>query len=224
VGVRRDRLGEIVIEQAGQFVGVLRSRPVREHHRDRGQHLHVDAVVDTRDPSFDIQLFYFPQEVAPGAGGTRFIPASHLRRTRAEGVSRYQNLLGEQHYSGPAGTVLIFHHGLWHAGDPNPSERDRWMYKIRLNPRVPQVRLWNTGDLDAVHNEPSDHIFATARFDSVAHILRQMQPWQQGHESRYELMERARLWRYLSGDKNYDVDYYFTRLEQRAQLLGNDER
>ena len=56
-----------------------------------GQHLHVDAVVDNRDPSFDIQLFYYPSEVKPGAGGTRFIPGSHLRFTRAEGVSRYQN-------------------------------------------------------------------------------------------------------------------------------------
>ena len=55
-----------------------------------GQHLHVDAVVDNRDPSFDIQLFYYPSEVKPGAGGTRFIPGSHLRFTRAEGVSRYQ--------------------------------------------------------------------------------------------------------------------------------------
>ena len=35
-----------------------------------GQHLHVDAVIDNRDPSFDIQLFYFPTEVKPGAGGS----------------------------------------------------------------------------------------------------------------------------------------------------------
>ena len=52
-----------------------------------GQHLHVDAVIDNRDPSFDIQLFYFPTEVKPGAGGTRFVPGSHLRYTRAEGIA-----------------------------------------------------------------------------------------------------------------------------------------
>jgi len=181
------------------------------------QHLHVDAIVDSADPSFDIQLFYFPEEVAPGAGGTRFVPGTHLRRARAEGVSRYQRLLGEQQYAGPAGTLLVFHHGLWHAGQPNPSDRARWMYKIRLNPRVPQVRLWNTEDFDAQHNDPTDHIFATMRFEGVGHALRQMQPWQQGHEARYELVHRVRLWRYLSGDDRYDVDYYLTRLEQRAQ-------
>lgn len=191
--------------------------PARSPYR---QHLHVDAVIDSADPSFDVQLFWFPQDVEPGAGGTRFVPGSHLRRTRAEGVGRYQHLLGEQQYSGAAGTVLVFHQGLWHAGQPNPSERDRWMYKIRLNPRVPQVRLWNTDDFDAVHNGPSDHTFARMRHDSVAQVFRTMQPWQKGHEARYEQMQRARLWRYLSGDPEFDVDYYLTRIEQRARHVA----
>lgn len=182
----------------------------------RRQHLHVDAVIDNRHPSFDIQLFYFPTEVSPGAGGTRFVPGTHLRHTRAEGVARYQNILGEQRYSGSAGTVLIMHQALWHAGQPNPSKQDRWMYKIRLNPQVAQVRLWNTDDFESVHNDARDHTFAHIRKDSVAQILRQTQPWQQGHEGRYEQMERARVWRYLSGDEDFDVDYYHTRMERRA--------
>jgi hypothetical protein len=182
------------------------------------QHLHVDAVVDSPDSTFDIQLFYFPQAVAPGAGGTRFVPATHLRRTRAEGVSRYQHLLGEQQYSGEAGTLMVFHHGLWHAGQPNPSEVDRWMYKIRLNPRVSQVKRWNMEDFDRMHNDSSDHTFATMRHDSVAQILRTLQPWQKGHEGRYEQMQRARLWRYLSDDPRFDVDFYYTRIEQRERV------
>ena len=182
------------------------------------QHLHVDAVIDDRDPSFDVQLFYYPRTVEPGAGGTRMVPGSHLRRTRAEGVSRYQHLVGEQQYAGPAGTLMVFHQGLWHAGRPNPSDQDRWMYKIRLNPTVPQVRLWNTDDFEALHNDARDHTFARMRHDSVAQVFRTMQPWQKGHEARYEQMERARLWRYLSGDDDFDVDYYFTRIEGRAQL------
>lgn len=192
------------------------------HHLPAGsdycQHLHVDAVIDSEDPVFDIQLFYYPQDVAPGAGGTRFIPASHLRRTRAEGVGRYQHLLGEQQYSGTAGTLMVFHHGLWHAGQPNPSDVDRWMYKIRLNPRVSQVRCWDMSDFDAMHNDASDHTFALMRLDSVAQIFRTMQPWQKGHEARYEQMQRARLWRYLSNDPNFDVDYYHTRIEQHRRL------
>ena len=95
------------------------------------------------------------------------------------------------------------------------------MYKIRLNPQVPQVRLWNLDDFDAIHNDARDHTFAHMRNDSVAQILRKSQPWQQGHESRYEQMERARLWRYLSGDEQFDVDYYHTRMEGRAR--ANEE-
>ncbi len=182
------------------------------------QHLHVDAVIDDRDPAFDVQLFYYPRAVEPGAGGTRMVPGSHLRRTRAEGVSRYQHLVGEQQYAGPAGTLMVFHQGLWHAGQPNPSDADRWMYKIRLNPTVPQVRLWNTDDFDELHNDARDHTFARMRHDSVAQVFRTMQPWQKGHEARYEQMERARIWRYLSGDDDFDVDYYHTRIEGRAQL------
>lgn len=192
------------------------------HHSRPGstwrQHLHVDAIVDSRDPGFDVQLFYFPQEVAENGGGTRFVPGSHLRRARAEGVARYQHMVGEQHFIGPAGTVLVFHHGLWHAGVPNPSERHRWMYKIRLNPRLRQERLWNTDDLASIHNGPEDHSFAHMRSDSVAQVLRGMQPWQQGHEARYELLQRARLWRHLTGDPDYDVDYYLTRIEARDRL------
>ncbi|MFP6663275.1 MAG: phytanoyl-CoA dioxygenase family protein [Deltaproteobacteria bacterium] len=185
------------------------------------QHLHVDAVLDSADPTFDIQLFYFPQDVAAGGGGTRFVPATHLRRTRAEGVARYQHLAGEQNYSGPAGTLLVFHQALWHAGQPNPSGGERWMYKIRLNPRISQVKCWNTEDFESLHNDPSDHTFARMRHDSVAQIFRTMQPWQKGHEARYEQMQRARLWRYLSGDPEFDVDYYHTRIEHRARLVGD---
>ena len=181
------------------------------------QHLHVDAVIDDPSPGFDIQVFYYPVAVEPGCGGTRMVPGSHLRRSRAEGVARYQRVLGEQQFSGPAGTVMIFHHGLWHAGQPNPGGLDRWLYKIRLNPRVPQVRLWNTDDFAAVHNDPRDHTFAHMRGDSVAHTLRAMQPWQKGHEARYELMQRVKLWRYLSGDPTFDADYYHTRIEGRAR-------
>lgn len=188
------------------------------------QHLHVDAIIDAAEPSFDVQLFYFATAVRPGEGGTRLVPGTHLRRVRAEGISRYQRIRGEQQFAGPAGTLLVAHHGLWHAGQPNPGERERWMYKIRLNPRVPQVRLWNTADLAALQNDARDHVFATVAPDSVGRILRRRHPWQRGHEERYDLRQRALLWRYLSGDPRFDVDYYLTRVERRdGSRLGAQE-
>jgi hypothetical protein len=185
-----------------------------------GQALHVDAITDSDDPTFDIQVFWFPHEVARGEGGTRFVPGSHLRRVQASGLDRYQHIKGEERFAGPAGTVLVFHHGLWHAGQPNPSDSDRWMHKVRLNPTAPQVRHWDTGDLDNLQNPASDHFFARMMPDSVAQILRAWHPWMGVTEQRNEQVQRALLWRYLTGDETYDVDHYLTRLEGRASLLG----
>ena len=185
-----------------------------------GQALHVDAITDSDDPTFDIQVFWFPHEVSPGEGGTRFVPGSHLHRVQASGLDRYQHIKGEERFAGPAGTVLVFHHGLWHAGQPNPSGNDRWMHKVRLNPTAPQVRHWDTSDLDEFQNPASDHFFARMMPDSVGQILRAWHPWMGVTEQRNEQVQRALLWRYLTGDETYDVDHYLTRLEGRASLLG----
>jgi hypothetical protein len=194
------------------------------HHIPAGgthrQPLHVDAITDSTDPTFDIQLFYFPAAVAPGEGGTRFVPGSHLRRVTSSGLDRYHHIVGEQQVACDAGTVVVFHHGLWHAGQPNPGGNDRWLYKIRLNPTEPQVRHWNSNDFDEMHNSPSDHIFARVQPGSVAEVLRTWHPWTSVAQYRNDQIQRARLWRYLSGDDAYDVDYYLTRLEQRAALVA----
>lgn len=189
-------------------------------HATYTQPLHVDAITDSDDLTFDVQLFWYPHDVAPGEGGTRFVPGTHLHRVRSSGLDRYQHIAGEQQFSGPAGTVVVFHHGLWHAGQPNPGDSDRWMHKVRLNPTVAQVRLWDTSDLDELQNPPSDHFFARMQRDSVANTFRSMQPWMGITDYRNEQVQRARLWRYLTGDDTYDVDYYLSRLEGRAALVN----
>lgn len=208
----------------GIITSLVGDDPIFDHdfvHHLRGghsnrQHLHADAIADTATPDFDIQLFYFPHAVEPGGGGTRFLPGSHLRRVPSSSTARYQQLVGEQFYSGPAGTVLVFHHGLWHAGQDNPSNTDRWMYKIRLGPADRQQRLWNLADFESMQNDASDHVFAKSRVDSVAATLRRTPPWMGTDEARRELTERTRLWRYLSDDDAFDVDYYLRRTEQRS--------
>jgi|TARA_R110002110_G_scaffold85249_2_gene221565 hypothetical protein len=190
------------------------------HHIPAGgtfnQPLHVDATVDSLDQTFDIQMFWFCDDVAPGEGGTRFVPGSHLTRVRSSGLHRYQHIVGEQQVACAAGSVFVFHHGLWHAGQPNPGP-DRWMHKVRFNPTEPQVRLWNTDDFDELQSPPTDHFFARMQSGSVAEILRSMPPWMGDTEYRNTQIQRSLLWRYLSGDDSFDVDYYLTRLEQRAE-------
>ena len=96
------------------------------------------------------------------------------------------------------------------------------MYKIRLNPREPQQRLWNTADLATVHNDARAHSFAYPGSDTVAQRFRRMAPWQRGHEGRYEQMQRAALWRYLTGDTTFDVDFYQTRQRVREGTVERD--
>lgn len=182
-----------------------------------GQYLHQDAMVDPA-LAFDVQLFYFPREVAPGGGGTGFVPGTHLRRVHETDVGRYVHMAGERQWEGPAGSVVLFHQGLWHRGMPNPSDQERLMYKIRLNPTGPQVRHWDTSDLDAMQNGAEDHVFAQFRFDSAAGVLRHREKWMGEADHRLELANRASLWRYLTDDDGFDVDYYLTRTEVRGVL------
>lgn len=210
---------------AGALRSLLGPDPVFDHdfvhHKPAGdpfgQVLHQDAMVDP-SLAFDVQLFYFPHEVAPDGGGTGFVPGTHLRCVHETDVGRYVHMAGEQQWAGPAGSVVLFHQGLWHRGMPNPSGRDRLMYKIRLNPVVRQLRQWDTSDLDELQNGPDDHLFARFRMDSVAGILRYREPWLGEADHRLELANRARLWRYLTGDEGFDVDWYLTRTESRAGL------
>ena len=65
---------------------------------------------------------------------------------------------------------------------------------------VRQVRLWNTADLDDLQNPPSDHVFARMQPDSVAQIFRTWHPWMSVTDYRNEQVQRALLWRYLTGD------------------------
>jgi ectoine hydroxylase-related dioxygenase (phytanoyl-CoA dioxygenase family) len=211
---------------AGAIQSLVGTDPVVDHHfvhiKPAGdlhaQGLHCDAIIDD-GLAFDIQLFWFPHDVAPREGGTRYVPGSHLRLVNMDDVARYHHLAGEQYFAGDAGTVVIFHQGLWHAGAPNHGSRDRIMGKLRLNPTEPQVRLWDTSDLEP-RNRADDHMFARMEPGMVAAALRRSEPWFEPSVHRLETVQRALLWRHLTGDERFDVDWYLTRTERRAGLVA----
>ena len=209
---------------AGAIASLVGSNPIVDHQfvhlKEAGdltaQGLHADAIIDST-MAFDIQLFWFPHDVAPKAGGTRFVPGSHLRRVNMDSIARYQHLAGDEYFAGKAGTVIIFHQGLWHAGAPNHSSTLRVMGKLRLNPTEPQVRLWNTSDLEN-RTDATDHVFARANRTTTGALLRGTEPWYEPASHRLEIVNRARLWRYLTDDSTFDVDWYLTRTEAREEL------
>ena len=181
--------------------------------RQSSQGTHQDSTIDPRR-AFDIQLFYFPQETTREMGGTRVVPGSHLRIVSESATARYQNFRGQEHVVCPAGTVMIAHHGLWHGGGINRSEAVRYMFKIRLNPTVRQCRLWDTHDLpDPNASNPIFWVRDKREDDDVRSVLTRLEPWYEMDTGRLEIVNRIRLWRFLLGDEDADVDYWLTRLE-----------
>ena len=178
------------------------------------QPTHQDSTIDPRR-AFDIQIMYFPQEVTRDMGGTRYLPGSHLRIVSEASIGRYQNICGQEHVVCPAGSILIAHHGLWHGGGMNRSDRLRFMLKIRLGPTAPQHRLWDLSDLAGDHSEQRPIFWNNGKIpaDPVQQILMKQEPWYEHDTGRLELLNRIRLWRYLLGDESFDADYWLTRVE-----------
>ncbi|MBW2416754.1 MAG: phytanoyl-CoA dioxygenase family protein [Deltaproteobacteria bacterium] len=189
--------------------------------RQSSQPTHQDSTIDPR-MAFDAQLFYFPHAVTREMGGTRYIPGSHLRIVSEAAIGRYQNIRGQQHVVCPAGTVMLAHHGLWHGGGINRSDRMRFMFKIRLNPTVRQCRLWDTSDLGPAHGEQRP-IFWLREAPDPEHlhsILCRLEPWFEQDTGRLEILNRIRLWRFLLGDDEFDADYWLTRLENAPEAAA----
>ena len=177
---------------------------IRKAHEGEAQNLHGDAIIDVREDAFDVQLMYYPQEVTLEMGGTLSVPGSHLRRTNETDTGRYQNLRGQTRLTCPAGSVVFLHHGIWHGGRRNDSDIDRYMFKIRFNPTVRQVRLWNTEDLYD---------------DAVAAELNTSFPWYESATGRLEIYNRVKLWQALTGDDTFDPDYWVTRVSNRPRRV-----
>ena len=203
-------VGQVV--RLPQIQGVIHSLvgpdPLYDHHavhtvdahHEQGQIWHADAIIDTR-LHFDIQLFYFAHDTPREMGGTMFLPGSHYRRISESDIARYQNFLGQMPMVCKAGTVAVAHHGIWHCAQPNLTSRKRYMFKLRLNPTVRQKKLWNTDDIDD---------------GEIPALLNANHRWY-GNEVRLEVVNRIKLWRFLTGDDNYDVSYWLSRLENAPE-------
>ena len=195
----------------GMIHSLLGPNPRYDHHWPhktpgntfKGSDMHQDAEYDRRDVHFDIQISFFPQEIPPEMGGTLFVPGSHFRRVYESQVIRYQNVVGQWQAVCPAGTMVVWHHNVWHSARSNKTDRDRYMFKLRLNPTVKQTLHWNLDDL----SDPE-----------VYKILSRNQPWH-GQEGRLEQFNRAKLWRYLTDNPRFDLDLWWTRIENEPQTI-----
>ncbi len=190
---------------------------VRQPHEGKAQGMHGDSIIDTR-MHFDVQLMYFPHDVPLEMGGTLVVPGSQYRRINEMDIARYQNFAGQVPMVCKAGSLLALHHGIWHCGRQNKTDRKRYMYKIRLNPVVRQYRLWNTDDLAAMTGGQK-LLFTREQnaVEDVQTILSRGEPWFEDGGGRLEIVNRVKMWRFLTGDQNFDVHYWLTRLENMPE-------
>ena len=169
-------------------------------NHDHGQIWHADAIIDTR-MHFDVQFFYFAHDTPREMGGTMFLPGSQYRRVSESDIARYQNFLGQMPMVCKAGTVAVAHHGIWHCAQPNLTDNKRYMFKLRLNPAARQKKLWNTDDIDDAE---------------IPGLLNANHRWY-GNEARLEAVNRIKMWRFLTGDDNFDLSYWLSRLENAPE-------
>ncbi|WP_397399442.1 phytanoyl-CoA dioxygenase family protein [Phenylobacterium sp.] len=213
----------------GALQSLLGDDPVFDHHflhitfppayhaasggESVSQHTHQDSTIDPRQ-AFDVQVMYYPHKVTRPMGGTRFIPGTHLRKVSEVALGRYQNIRGQQHMVCEAGTLLFLHHGIWHGGGVNLSDRTRYMFKIRVHASGSQVRRWDAEPIEPrAPQRPIFYVKTPSDPESVAAILMTPEPWFEQDTGRLEFVNRVKLWRYLSGDPSFDADYWMTRLE-----------
>ena len=186
--------------------------PLYDHHAAHfvgakqmaGPNTHQDSVIDFREDYFDIQLSFFPTDTPDEMGGTFLIPGTQFRNVRTSEITFYQHMRGKVWASCKAGAMYVWNTRVWHGARSNHTGQDRFMYKLRLNPRRPQIRNFDTSDLD----DPE-----------IAEILSTRHGWE-GNEHRYEMMRRVRLWRFVSGQPDYDFGERFLR---RIEYLPTEE-
>ena len=187
----------------GMIHSLVGSDPLYDHHAvhivpphtEVGAQLHQDSVTDLRENYFDIQISLFPQDTPPEIGGTAFLPGTHFRNIRTGEASFYQHVLGRKFADCKAGTILVWDTRLWHAARNNRTAKTRYMFKLRLNPTVPQVRLFDISGLD--HPDVSKKLFGGQPFFES--------------DYRYEMMKRVQRWRFVSDQPDYDFGEQFMR-------------
>ena len=216
---------------AGAIRSLVGEAPVFDHHflhvtfppayheasggENVSQHTHQDSTIDPRQ-AFDIQIMYYPHAVTRPMGGTRFVPGTHLRKVSEAALGRYQNIRGQQHMVCEAGTLLFLHSGIWHGGGVNLSEQTRTMFKVRINPSVSQVRQFDVSTLEPQTAQRPIFYLKGPQPPSVEQILMTPEPWFEDDTGRLEMINRIKLWRYLTAEPGYDADYWMTRVENLA--------
>jgi hypothetical protein len=110
----------------------------RNHPGTRSQQWHQDSLMiptlseghgRVPDHVQSVLVMYYPQDVASNMGPTALIPGSHLFSAATDRNASHGNFRDQMVAVVPAGSVLILHYDIWHAGTANTSDQIRYMVK-----------------------------------------------------------------------------------------------
>ena len=182
--------------------------PHRHCHRNApgtpSQQIHQDNLNDLRIEGGQVRLpdrvdlvlaMYYPQDVERNMGPTCILPGTHVLKALPERMASQGNFRDQYIASVPAGSVVILHYDIWHAGTANTSERVRYMLKFLFqrttNPSVPS---WN--------HDPANDIGIRKRLEAENPMS-----MQRGLSAKQKHF-RTRMWNRLAGDQSLDLSYH----------------
>ena len=182
--------------------------PHRHCHRNApgtpSQQIHQDNLNDLRIEGGQVRLpdridlvlaMYYPQDVTSNMGPTCVLPGTHVLQAMPERMASQGNFREQYIATVTAGSVVILHYDIWHAGTANTSDKVRYMLKFlfqrKINPSVPS---WN--------HDPANDAKIRKRLESDSPItLQRGLATKQRHY-------RTRMWNRLAGDQSLDLSYH----------------
>jgi hypothetical protein len=197
---------------AGALSSLLGSDYTRADHRHchknhpgtRSQQWHQDSLMiptlteghgRVPDHVQSVLVMYYPQDVASNMGPTALIPGSHLFSAAADRNASHGNFRDQIVAVVPAGSVLILHYDIWHAGTANTSDQIRYMVKYLFERASESAApTWN-------HDSSNDdRIIERLEHDEAALIQRSL-------VSKRNYL-RTKMWNNIAGSAALEYEYH----------------
>ncbi len=170
--------------------------PSQQIHQDNLNDLRIDGGQIRQPDRIDLVLaMYYPQDVTSNMGPTLILPGTHVLQALPERMASQGNFRDQVIATVEAGSVVILHYDIWHAGTANTSKTVRYMLKFLFqrttNPSVPS---WN--------HDPSSDASIRRRLESENPMS-----MQRGLSAKQRHL-RTRMWNRLAGDQALDLSYH----------------
>ncbi len=168
------------------------------------QQIHQDNLMDLRIEGGQVRLpenvdlvlaMYYPQDVERDMGPTCILPGTHVLKALPERMASQGNFRDQYIATVPAGSVVILHYDIWHAGTANTSDKVRYMLKFLFQRRrAPMNPQWN--------HDPSNNFAIRRRLESETPMSMQRAL------SAKQKHLRTRMWNRLAGTQELDLSYH----------------